>query len=250
MIQKLRPDIINFSETLLRNKAKVNHKDYVIFSQNRADGAGGGGIATMVANHLKVSATKVSSNNEYDEYMVTRLDHVKPALNVIHIYGQNEGRAGHQKVLEGWTEILKEIGSIEARKEMVLVLGDLNRAVGNDELGVLGNTAKVSYGGQLVRELIGTGNFVMLNNLSLTVGGPWTRASPADRRLSCLDLAIGSKEFVQFVTTLEVDSENKYTPRRAIPKHGRLGLTYTDHFPLVMELMMPCVEPAEKLPAG
>ena len=96
----------------------------------------------------------------------------------------------------------------------------------------------------------GTGNFVMLNYLSMTVGGPWTRVCPADGRLSCLDLAIGSKELVQFVTALEVDSENKYTPRRAILKQGGLGLRYTDHFPLILEFMMPLAEPTEKLPAG
>jgi hypothetical protein len=79
--------------------------------------------------------------------MVTRLDHVKPPLNIVHIYGQNEGRAGQQNILEGWTQILAELGKIEARKEVALVVGDLNRAVGNNELGVKGNTNKVSYGG-------------------------------------------------------------------------------------------------------
>ena len=98
----------------------------------------------MVANKLKPHAAKVSSKNKYDKYMVTRLDHVKPALNIIHVYGQTEGRAGQQQVLVGWKEILKELTDIEARQELALLVGDLNRAVGKGELGIEGNNSKIS----------------------------------------------------------------------------------------------------------
>ena len=223
--EKLRPDIINLSETLLRNKAKASNKEYVSFSQNRAEGAGGGGIVTMVSNHLKAHATKVASNNNYDEYMVTRLDNVKPALNIVHVYGQTEGRAGQQQVLEGWTEILKELANIEARKELALLVGDLSRAVGKGKLGVEGNSGKISYGGQMIRDLVNAGDYVLLNDLSLAVGGPWTRVGPGAGGPSCLDLAIGSSELVQYVTGVEVDSGRLYTPHRAVSKKGQLGVT-------------------------
>ena len=39
-----------------------------------------------------------------------------------------------QKVLEGLAEILKELANIEASKELALLVGNLNRAVGNGEL--------------------------------------------------------------------------------------------------------------------
>ena len=108
----------------------------------------------MVSNHLKLHTTKVEGNNQYDKFMVTRLDHVKPLLNIVHIYMQHEGRAWQEKLLEGWKEILAELNNIEARYEVALVVGDLNRAVGNGKLGVEGTTAKVSYGGQLIIDLI------------------------------------------------------------------------------------------------
>ena len=122
--------------------------------------------------------------------------------------------------------------------------------MGNGELGVEGNTAKVSYGGKLIRELIDSGDYVMLNSLSLARGGPWTRVCPATGGRSCLDLAIGSRELVQYVSSVQVDSELLYTPRRAVSKGGKLGLTYTDHFPVLVELEMPRVEPDKKLPPG
>ena len=53
----------------------------------------------MVANNIKSHATKVTSNNMN---MVTRLSHLKPALNIIHVYGQTKGRAGKKK----WDKIV------------------------------------------------------------------------------------------------------------------------------------------------
>ena len=61
---------------------------------------------------------------------------------------------------------------------------------------------------------------------------------------------MGSRELVQFVTTVNVDSDRLFTPKRATVKQGKLGLTFTDHFPIIVELQMPCAEPAEKLPLG
>ena len=242
IVDKLQPDVINLEETLLRNKAKINTKEYVSFSQNRADGAGGGGISTSVAAHLKQYATLVSQNNQHDEYMITRLEHVKPALNIVHIYGQNEGRSGPEKVLKGWTEILKELSSIEERNEVALLVGDMNRAIGNDELGVRGNSRKVSYGGQLVRDLVSAGDYVLLNNLELTRGGPWTWVCPGTGRVSCLDLALASRALLPFVKEVLVDSERKYAPRRVVTKGKNLGLHFADHFPLVIKLEMPKAE--------
>ena len=132
VISKLRPDIINLSETLKKNNADIKIKDYFTFSQNRPNGEGGGGIATSVATGLKPFTTKVAGNNEHDKFMVTRIDSVKPALNIVHIYGRIENReAGKpENVLSSWTKISKELRAIEARKECVLICG-----TGIDPLG-------------------------------------------------------------------------------------------------------------------
>ena len=81
--------------------------------------------------------------------MVTRLDNVRPALNIIHIYGkiENRERGKPENVLQSWTKIQNELRAIEARQECVLLCGDWNRAVGSGQGGVLGNKQEVSYGG-------------------------------------------------------------------------------------------------------
>ena len=108
--------------------------------------------------------------------------------------------------------------------------------MGNSKLGVEGNNAKVSYGGQLIRDLINAGDYVLLHRLSIAKGGPCTRVCPGAGGPSCLDLAIASRELVQYVKAVQVDSERLYTPRRAVSKKGKIGLTYTDHFPVLVDL--------------
>ena len=48
-------------------------------------------------------SVKIAENNNLEEYMIVRLEHVKPALNVMHIYGRIESRTKSESVLEGWT---------------------------------------------------------------------------------------------------------------------------------------------------
>ena len=190
---------------------------------------------------------KVSQDDDgVDEFMVTRLESVIPALNIVNIYGCIENRTDNDDILESWSNIKKELSLIEMRGEAVLILGDLNRAVGNDENGVRNNKTKVSYGGGLVRDLVDSGSFFILNNLDLAEGGPWTREDPSDGSLSCLDLAIGSANLKQCVVKVLVDQKKEFTPYRAITTRGVLGLRYTDHLSLILELKMKSRKTSQK----
>ena len=64
----------------------------------------------------------MKKGRETDEYIITRLDHVTPPKNIVNIYGQQ----------------------IDDYGEAVLLIGDMNRAVGSDDLGEVGNRSKVS----------------------------------------------------------------------------------------------------------
>ena len=206
-----------------------------------------GGVSTSYQNYLRQHVVKVSSNSEGDEYLVTRLENVEPALNIVNIYGQIEGRAGgKENLLESWGRILKELSMIEARGEGVLILGDLNRAVGSGELGVPGNSPTVSYGGKMVRDLLASEEYCLLNGLALAEGGPWTREDPGDGGLSCLDLAIVSRNMLPFVKKMKVDSKKEFTPMRVTVRRGRMTLRPTDLFSLLLELWLPRKEKSQK----
>ena len=52
-----------------------------------------------------------------------------------------------------------------------MIVGDLNRAVGADEWGIPGNKDKISYGGELIRDILKKEEYVLLNSLDIVEGG-------------------------------------------------------------------------------
>ena len=55
---------------------------------------------------------------------------------------------------------------------MLLIIGDFNKHIGNDEFGVAGNHSKISYGGELLRGLLSSSKYVCLNNSNIAKGDP------------------------------------------------------------------------------
>ena len=78
-------------------------------------------------------------------FLVTRHTNFVLSLNIVNIYGEQE------EIENRWGRILNEIKNIERRNELILILGDVNKHIGNDELGKEGNQRKISYDGELIR---------------------------------------------------------------------------------------------------
>ena len=85
ILENVNPDICNLNETNLRGNRKIKLKNYVSFCKNREVKLMGG-VSTSFQNYLRQHAVKVSDNAEVDEYLVTRLDNVEPALNIFNIW--------------------------------------------------------------------------------------------------------------------------------------------------------------------
>ena len=96
---------------------------------------------------------------------------------------------------------------------------------------VEGNQSKVSFGGQLVRDLLSTENYILVNGTNKVKGGPFTRYDPSDPKCnankSCLDLFIISKELLKHVEKLVIDEHFTMTPCRPI---SRTKVVYPDHY--------------------
>ena len=121
------------------------------------------------------------------------------------------------------------------RKENVVFIGDMNKKVGNDHLGVKDNHSQVSRGGEYIRALIDGGEYVIVNNMEICEGGPFTRYDPSDpendEKKSCLDLAIVSKGLVPYINKLIIDSEEKVAPIRATQG----TMKKPDHYPMILK---------------
>ena len=83
-------------------------------------------------------------------------------------------------------------------------------------------TRKISFGGNLLRALLDTGDYVCLNNSDKREGGPFTRFEPSCpddiTKQSCLDLVIVSKRLVPYVERVLIDSKKEFSPIRPISK--------------------------------
>ena len=68
-------------------------KNYFSFCKNREKAKGG--VATVVSNYLRPHTVRVFEGKEEDEYIITRLEHVVPPVNIVNIYGQQRGEEKH-----------------------------------------------------------------------------------------------------------------------------------------------------------
>ena len=60
----------------------------------------------------------------------------------MNIYGEQEGRSTKESIEKSWLCLYDDIKTIAERGENVMIIGDLNIAVGNDEWGIIGSVAK------------------------------------------------------------------------------------------------------------
>ena len=178
---------------------------------------------------------KVKEGENDDEYIITRLGHTNPAINIINIYGGIEDKMEDEEVIGNWERVKRDLEDIQSRNESTIIIGDLNRAIGADQLGVKGNKPKISKGGRMVRELLEEGEYVLLNNTEKAVGGPWTWVSRSEETVkSCLDLVIVSADLEPFLESMTVDTEFKYGPARVRKVNNKLKKIHSDHFPMVV----------------
>ena len=75
------PDVYCGNETSMKGNRKINMDKYFCFAKNSTKHMHG--IVTMVASYLKPNTVRVAEGKEGDEYLVTRYDHIHPALNII-----------------------------------------------------------------------------------------------------------------------------------------------------------------------
>ena len=76
-----------------------------------------GGISTAVKNDLKPSAVKVMEGEEDDEFLITRLEHITPPINIVNVYGEIEGRCKNEEIKLRFERLKKELDSIRREKE-------------------------------------------------------------------------------------------------------------------------------------
>ena len=236
LVKKTRPSAVAMNETLLSGNMKVSMPPYICWSKNRSE-KGGGGVTTAVSKQFKDFAVGAGQGQEDDEYLITRFECFSPALNLINCYGEQR-KTIKGEVEKKWSRLKSDMDKIRAKNEFVVLAGDLNKLVGNGEMGIPGNHSEVSVGGRLLIDLLASKNWILVNSLGQEIveGGPFTRKDPATGNLSCLDLFIVSRELSPYVKKLQIDSKQKMPIARAVKNGSKYQLVHSDHFTCLLTL--------------
>lgn len=72
---------------------------------------------------------------------------------------------------------MSEVVKVECKGEHIVIVEDFNNHVGD---AIVDNHNKVTFGGRLVRKLIESGKYILVNNSEKTTGSPFTRYDPTD----------------------------------------------------------------------
>ena len=107
IVNSLDIHLLIANETHLKKYDKFNLEGFKCFTRNRQDAAMGG-IATCIVKEQSVNTVKVAEGKS-EEFIITRHNEFKPALNVINYYGKQESRQTTEEVERGWEEVLDEI---------------------------------------------------------------------------------------------------------------------------------------------
>ena len=231
----INPNVVTLNEHCLKNNQKLNINDFKSYTRNRKN-MNMGGVSISVKNDDAKFCSKSSEGKDNDEYLITHHNQFIPPLNIFAIYGETESRTNFQDAKDKWLNKLEELNKIENRNENVIFIGDFNKSIGNDDLGVVGGHDKISRGGHFVRDLLDTGKYVLANNSDKREGGPFTRYNPScpdnDDEKSSIDFVIISKALEPYISKIIIDDRGRFTPVRAVKN----TTVKPDHYPIIVTL--------------
>ena len=199
LAEDLDVDIMVFSETKLcgtENRIIAGYKNFRLNRNTRA-----GGVAIYYKKELKVEVIK---KNPDCETLWVKVSGDKD-LVIGGIYSPCEDSVSKATISDFVRELEKDFTEIEVENKHILLVGDLNAHMGNDDEGILGNNDKVGHNGQEYRRFIKERQLILCNNTS-KCQGLWTRIEGETK--SILDLTIATVGAFEQIKSVEVDEGN------------------------------------------
>ena len=147
IVNLVQPNVITLNETFLKKNKKPRIYGYFSYAHNRSNKSMGG-VATCIANKEIANTVSMKYGEDNDEFIVTRHNQFYTPINIVNLYGEQESRVSNDEVESRWNRVVDELNVIERRGEDVILLGDMNKHVGDI---IPGNHPKCSFGGKLVQ---------------------------------------------------------------------------------------------------
>ena len=96
---------------------------------------------------------------------------------------------------------------------------------------------KITFWGILVRVLLSSDEYILVNKPALTKGGPFTRVDQSNKdNTSCLELVIISASLEPFIKELLIDSVGQFSMQSVVTRKVKLVSIPSDQFTLILTL--------------
>ena len=198
--------------------------------RNRKTKGGGILIATKNNINLDVVATHI---DEEEEQVWAKVNYHSENFILCVAYGLHESKSSEDDIDKWHYNIQKKYTDHD--EEPVIIIGDMNAHVGNDEYGVPGNHAKINHNGMMWRDFIEERRMLLLNG-NEKCRGKWTRTDKRSGNQSIIDLVIVNERMQSKVKQMIIDEEKDLTPARYIARNGKLEEVQSDHNCIIVEL--------------
>ena len=226
-----KPDVIIFVETHLIGKTTTTIEGYdQIITRNRKDK--GGGLLLAVKKNTDIEAM-ILNIDENHEIMWVKLKVKDQNYIVAIVYGYSgESRVEEEDIDEWYYSLEKGISNYIEDK--VIILGDFNAHIGNDEDGIEGNIEKINQNGKLLRSLIERRCLYVINGTE-KCSGKWTREDPNGSK-SIIDYVIANENAIDDVENMIIDEEHEFKISRFVKTRKGNQEKPSDHNTVFFEL--------------
>ena len=226
-----KPDIIIFAETNLKGKNTMKIKGFKEAAyRNPKQKVGGLLIATNEKSKIEMIILDI---HEKYEHLWAKITINKQSFVIGAVYGIANETTTNKEEIEEWHEELEET-YIKYANEKVIIIGDFNAHIGDDEEGIEGNLKKKNKNGKLLREFIKRQNLTIINKHQKCTG-KWTREDPKGTR-SIIDFVISNWEMNEIISSMKIDDEHQYKITRYQKKKGKPVATPSDHNTIFVEI--------------
>ena len=203
MLDDSKMDVIVFTETKLEKKEKREFEGYKCLNLNRKTPAGG--VCFLIKNDLK--ATVIKENKECETLWVEITGKVENLI-IGGTYSPCEYATNKQTIKEFVDKLDRDLQEMTLTGKPVMVVGDLNAHIGNDDEGIPGNNNKIGPNGKEYREFIRRNELVLVNSTQKCVG-KWTRIQ--GEKKSILDLTIANQKAYDCILNMVIDENMTYS---------------------------------------
>ena len=215
-IDEIKPDILSCVETRYSNVLEIEEFETYESFHKLQKGRKTGGIGTWCKSNLKPKKLDLHDiEDNISNHILWVLCQKAGPLAICTVYLLNQG---DREASETNRDILNRLNSniewCQRHNYAILIMGDFNAHIGNDEWGIPGNHRDINQNGVIVREFI-ENNEIHLANANPITKGIWTWGA---RRLNTnqqiLDLVMHDDNIR--LKTMEIDEDNiKYGTGRS-----------------------------------